>query len=290
MKIRYFFEFIIFKLFQFFLYPFPRSFYIKVGKLIGSLTFKVLKSKRNIAIENLKLAFGKEMDEKKIKDIAKKCFQHFGFLLFDLLWLMKKGEAHLKKITKIKGLEIIKRNKELGNGIIALSAHFGNWEVIPHALALEGFPVNSIARKFDNPFLDRVVRKFRERYGNKIIYKEEAKKEVPQILKRGGCIGILADQNTLKNKGVFVDFFGAPACTSTGLALFHLKYGSPILPIFAYPDKDYNYIIEIKEPIKKNPEDDVLQITQRYTKTIEEEIRRNPHLWLWIHNRWKEKP
>lgn len=280
----------IFKLFQFSLYPFPRNFYIKVGKLIGSTAFKLLKSKRNIAIENLKLAFGKEMEEREIIDLAKKCFRHFGSMIFDLLWLMKKGESHIKKITKIKGIEIIKRNKELGNGIIALSAHFGNWEIIPHALALEGFPVNSIARKFDNPFLDRVVRKFRERYGNKIIYKDEVKREVSQILRRGDCIGILADQNTLKNKGVFVDFFGKPACTSTGLAIFHLKYDSPILPIFAYPDENYNYIIEIKEPLNKEADDDVLKITQRYTKIIEEEIRKNPHFWLWIHNRWKEKP
>ncbi len=290
MKVRYILEFLLFKLIQIILYPFPRYFYIKAGKFTGLITFILLKSKRKIAIENLKLAFGNEMNEREIKKIAKKCFQHFGFLIFDILWFMKKDESYLKKISQIKGIDILKKNIELGKGVLILSAHFGNWEIVPHALALEGLLLNAIARKFDNPYLDRVVKEFRERTGNKIIYKQDAKKEAVEILKKGGCLAILADQNTLKDRGVFVDFFGTPACTSTGLAIFHLKYGSPIIPIFCYTDKNYNYIIEIKEPLQTKPDDDVLKITQAYTKIIEDEIRKCPHLWLWLHQRWKEKP
>ncbi len=290
MKVRHIFEFLLFKFIQIIFYPFPRKVHIKAGKFTGLIAYNLLKSKRRIAIENLKLAFGNKLDEKEIEKLSKESFQHFGFLIFDILWLMKKGEPSLRKIYKIKGIEILKKTKELGKGILSLSAHFGNWEVIPFALALEGFPVTAIARKFDNPFLDKVVKKFREGYGNKTIYKEEAKREVGEILRSGGILGILADQNTLKNKGVFVDFFGTPACTSTGLALFHIKYGSPILPIFCYPDENYNYIVEIKEPIKTEPEDNVLKITEKYTKIIEEEIRKKPHFWLWIHQRWKERP
>jgi KDO2-lipid IV(A) lauroyltransferase len=289
-KTRYILEFFLFRIIQLLLFPFPRKIYIGAGKLAGSFFFKILKNKRKIAIENLKLAFGKELGEREIEKIAKKCFQHFGVLIFDLLWLMKKGKNEVRKITKIKGIEILKEIKKSKKGGLILSAHFGNWEIVPHALALEGFPLNSIARKFDNPYLDRVLNKFRERYGNRIIYKQDAKREAIEILKKGDFLGILADQNTLKDHGVFVNFFGKPACTATGLAIFHMKYGSPIIPVFCYPDKDYNYTVEIKEPFQAEPEDDILKITEKYTKIIEDEIRKSPHLWLWIHQRWKEKP
>lgn len=290
MKVKHFFEFLLFKLVQILLYPFPRYIYIKAGEFIGSIAFGLFKSKRKIAIENLKLAFGNEMSEGEIKDMAKKCFHHFGFLIFDTLWFMKKRESHLKTITHIKGIDILKKTIGLGKGVIILSAHFGNWEIIPHVLVSEGIQINAIARKFDNPYLDKVIKKFRERSGNRIIYKQDAKKEAVETLKKGGCLAILADQNTLKDRGVFVDFFGIPACTSTGPAIFHLKYDSPIIPIFCYTDRNYNYIIEIKEPLPTKPEDDVLKITQRYTKIIEDEIRKRPHLWLWLHQRWREKP
>ncbi len=290
MKVRYILEFLLFKLIQILFYPFPRKVYIKAGKITGLIAYNLLKGKRRIAMENLKLAFGRELNEREVEELIKECFQHFGCLIFDILWLMKKGAKSLRKTYMIKGIDTLKKTKEMGKGVLFLSAHFGNWEIIPPVLALEGFPITAIARKFDNPFLDKIVKKFRERYGNKTIYKEEAKKEAREILKSGGILGILADQNTLKNRGVFVDFFGTPACTSTGLALFHIKYGSPILPIFCYPDENYNYIVEIKEPIKTEPEDDVLKITQGYTKIVEDEIRKSPHLWLWFHQRWKERP
>ncbi len=290
MKAKHLIEFILFKFIQILFYPLPRSLHIKAGKMTGSIAFNLLKSKRRIAMENLKLAFGKELDEKKIEEIARKCFQHFGILIFDLLWLMKKGEEEIRKITKIRGIEILREAKESKKGVLLLSAHFGNWEIVPHSLALQGFHINSIARKLDNPYLEKVLSKFRERHGNRIIYKQDARKEAIEILKKGDFLAILADQNTLKNHGVFVDFFGTPACTSIGLALFHIKYDSPIIPIFCYPDENYNYLIEIKKPLEKEPDEDVLKITQKYTKIIEDEIKKSPHLWLWVHQRWKEKP
>jgi len=290
MKMRHLIEFIFFKIIQILFYPLPRRFHLKAGKMTGFIAFNLLKSKRRIAMENLKLAFGKELDEKQIEKIAKKCFLHFGIIIFDLFWLMKNGEEEIRKITKIKGIEILKKAKESKKGGLILSAHFGNWEIVPHSLALEGFPINSIARKFDNPYLDRIITKFRERYGNRIIYKQDAKKEAIEILRKGDFLAIIADQNTLKNHGVFVNFFGVPACTAVGPALFHLKYGSPIIPLFCYPDENYNYTIEIKEPLPKEQDDDMLKITEKYTKIIEDEIKKGPHLWLWFHQRWKEKP
>jgi len=290
MKMRHLIEFIFFKIIQILFYPLPRRLHLKAGEITGLIAFNLLKSKRRIAMENLKLAFGKELNEKQIEKIAKKCFLHFGIIIFDLLWLMKNGEEEIRKITKIKGIEILKKAKESKKGGLILSAHFGNWEIIPHSLALEGFPINSIARKFDNPYLDRIITKFRERYGNRIIYKQDAKKEAIEILRKGDFLAILADQNTLKNHGVFVNFFGAPACTAVGPALFHLKYGSPIIPLFCYPDENYNYTIEIKKPLQTEPDDDMLKITEKYTKIIEDEIKKGQHLWLWFHQRWKEKP
>ncbi|MGQ9617528.1 MAG: lysophospholipid acyltransferase family protein [Candidatus Aminicenantia bacterium] len=289
-KTRYFLEYLLFKIIYGLLYPFPRRFYISVGRFTGYLLFYLLKSKRKIAIDNLTLAFGKEKDKVEIELIAKKCFQHFGIMVFDLMWFMKKGEKEIKTLCKIEKIENLTSAIAHGKGILLLSAHFGNWELIPLALAINGHPINAIARKFDNPYLDRVVTKFRERYGNKVIYKQDAKREVIEFLCKGGCVGILPDQNTLKNHGIFVDFFGVPACTSTGLAVFHLKYNSPIVPVFCFPDSNFNYIIEVKKPIFANSDDSLLKVTHQYTKIIEDEIRSSPHLWLWFHQRWKEKP
>ncbi len=287
---RYLFEFLAFKILYIIFYPFPRKIHLITGKFLGTIIFFLLKSKRKIALNNLRLAFGKEKSESEIKTIAKRCFQHLGSTIFDLIWFMKKGEECVKKTCKINGMENLQKARELGKGVLLLSAHFGNWEIILHILTIEGFPLTAIARKLDNPYLNATITKFREKYGGRIILKQEAKKEATKMLKNGGLVLILADQNTLKTRGIFVDFFGTPACTSTGLALFHLKYGSPIIPIFCYPGENHNYIVEIMNPIETSPEDSLLKITQTYTKIIEDKIRKNPHLWLWVHQRWKEKP
>jgi KDO2-lipid IV(A) lauroyltransferase len=201
--------------------------------------------------------------------------------------------ARRNALLKVEGEEHILQALRAGRGVLVFSAHFGNWEAASQAVSGLG-PLNVVARPLDNPLLEARLTEFRTRLGAKVISKYQASRPILQALHRNEIVAILIDQRVQRKEAVFVDFFGAPAATTPGLASFYLRTRSPLIPVFCHPAPASSYLVRIGPPLHVEPGDecgrDVLKITQASTKMIEAEIRRNPGLWFWFHNRWKTRP
>jgi KDO2-lipid IV(A) lauroyltransferase len=179
-------------------------------------------------------------------------------------------------------------------GLIMLTGHYGNWEILGYVLATLGFPTVSIARPLDNPYVSDFVFGVREKTGQRIIAKKGATEEVTDVLDHHGVVGFIADQNA-GSKGVFVDFFGRKASTYKSIALLAMQYEVPVVIGYARRIKDrFRFECSSQDIIYpadwKDQADPLRYITQRYTKAIEDFVRADPGQYLWVHRRWKSRP
>lgn len=271
----------------------PRSVCLRTGEVCGDLVFRLDRKHRRLALANLETAFGPAADPAERRRLARDSFRHFGRVTADNLKWVHLGTARRAGLLRIVGGEHIRRVIDEGRGGLLFTAHFGNWEVAAEAVAALA-PLNVVARPLDNPLVEAELTRFRRRLGARIISKFQAAKPILQALRRNELVAILIDQNVLRSQAVFVDFFGRPAATTPGLASFHLRARSPLVPVFCLPGPRSTYLVRIGEPLTFEPsgdiEADVLKITRACTKMIETEIRENPGLWFWFHNRWKTRP
>jgi KDO2-lipid IV(A) lauroyltransferase len=271
----------------------PRPACLWVGQAFGTLIFRLDRKHRRLALANLETAFGPAADPATRRRLARDSFWHFGRVTADNLKWIHLGAARRTKLLRVEGEEHIRRVIDAGRGGLIFTAHFGNWEVAVEAVAALA-PLNVVARPLDNPLVEAELARFRKRLGARIISKFQAAKPILQALRRNELVAILIDQNVLRSQAVFVDFFGRSAATTPGLASFHLRTRSPLIPVFCLPGPLSSYLVRIGEPLNFSPsgefERDVLKITQACTKMIETEIRRNPGFWFWFHNRWKSRP
>src|SRR5581483_6104245 len=179
-------------------------------------------------------------------------------------------------------------------GLIMLTGHYGNWEILGYVLATLGFETTSIARPLDNPYVNDYVLGVRERQGQRILAKKGATTEVTALLERGGTVCFIADQNA-GSKGIFVDFFGRKASTYKSIGLLAMRYEVPVVIGYARRlDDRFRFRVATQDiiwPEDWQSQDDPLRyITQRYTKAIEDIVRADPGQYLWVHRRWKSRP
>jgi len=261
-----------------------------VGRLIGRLFFLIDKRHRNITIENLTHAFGREKNSAVIRNIACKVFENLMQIPFEMTLIPKLQRKDLGSIIKVEGLHHLQAAYQKKRGILCLSAHVGNWELIPTVLSLLEYPPAMIVRPLDCKPLDILVSKLRTWHGGSIIPKQSSMRKVLKSLKQGKLVGILLDQHAGGQDGKIVDYFGRPACTNKGLALLALKTEAPIVPMFLVRN-DAHYkmwcapeVFLIRTGDKTR---DVEANTQLCTKIIESVVRQYPDQWLWVHRRWK---
>jgi len=210
-------------------------------------------------------------------------------------WTEAQRRDNIEDVVILDGHENFLEGKNRGKGVIYLTGHIGAWELSSYAHALYGFPLHYMARPLDNGPLDRLVNDYRGRSGNRPVYKNEAARTMLKVLKEDGTLGILADQNTMPGEGIFVDFFGKPACTTTGIARVALHTDAAVVPGYAYWDANLRkYRLRFEPPVELvrtgDAERDVRENTQKFAKVIEEIIRQHPEQWIWIHARWKNRP
>ncbi|MBI2026688.1 MAG: lysophospholipid acyltransferase family protein [Deltaproteobacteria bacterium] len=257
------------------------------GILIGWVLFHVLPKRRNIVQTNIKLAYPEKTNQ-QIEELSRKNFQHYGTILAEILFFRKK--KYFQNLIKIERPHIIQNALLKKRGVILMSAHLGNWEVGLHAFKLHFPPFYVVAREIKSVWASYVMKKFRTRYGVEVVPAKNSYRMMLQLLRENKIIGFAYDQHHGK-RGIYVDFFGQPAATSPGIAMLARETGAVVIPTFNYRNPDGSFTLTCDLPMyyiqTDNPEFDLFNNTQIFTKKIEEWVRKFPQQWFWLHRRWK---
>jgi len=260
---------------------------------ISRLVYYLSSKHRLIAIHNLMRSFP-EKSLKEVCRIAKRSYEGFAIMIVEFTEILSMKRENLHHWISIIGLEHYTAACREGKGVLLFGAHFGNWEIGNVALALLTRPLVFMVRLLDNPFMEEVTTYLRAACGNISLHKENAMRKTLRLLRKGETINILVDQNVAWYEGTFVDFFGRPACTTSGVAQLALHTGAAVMPAFTRRLPGGRYLLEIgpKTDIidTGNRDADIFINTQKITKIIEEYVRKYPEQWLWLHQRWKTKP
>ncbi len=270
----------------------PRSLAISLGSALGSLASKLDKKRTGIAVENIRRAFP-AMSAKEAHALAAEAFENLGVMLFEFMRIPWLDAASMKRFVDVEGFENFQRALAKNKGVIVLTGHLGNWEMMGAALGHLVHPLDIVARDLDNPAMDEFVSWARRRAGNRLVPKNRTMRRLLRSLAENGVVAVLLDQNVTRSEGVFVDFFGTPACTNKGPALLASVSGAAVVPIFNVREGK-RYRIRILEEVEMadtgDREKDAATNTQRCTKVIEEAVRKSPGQWFWVHRRWKTRP
>ncbi len=294
--IRYILEYGLFLLAHQVVRPLSATTVYRLGKNLGLLLYRLSGKRQRVARINLDIAFGDEKSHAEKTQILKQCAIQHSVSLLQFLWVAHNPEKRAKELIEgePEGLDVVQECLGRGKGILFLTAHYGNWEVmgVNHGLENVGKLV-SIARMLDNPYLERFVLRVRTCTGNRILYRDENPIKLVRALKNNECLAVMMDQNA-GDWGTFVDFFGKHASTARALPLLSYKHGTPILPMFCFPVGDGKYRIvygpELRLKKSGNKDDDVVAWTAACLKHLEWVIKQQPEPWLWFHRRWKSRP
>jgi KDO2-lipid IV(A) lauroyltransferase len=272
----------------------PRPVARFVGARTAALLFWIRPGLRAAAAENLQLAFP-EWTTKERRAVIRGMVRQLGWMAAEFARFPKLTKGNIERVALLEGFENFAAAKEQGKGVLFLTGHISAWELTPVAQALFGNPLHFLVRPIDNPRVDALITKYRCMSGNHPIEKNQSARAVLKVLKENGAVGILADQNTQWTEGVFVDFFGIPACTTAGLARFALHTGAAVVPAFLHWDhaiRKYRLCFGPQVELSRTGDDaaDIRENTQRFTRVIESHVRRFPEQWLWVHRRWKTRP
>lgn len=287
---RQYLEYFLILLLKSFITIFPLNKARKIALKLSDLAYFLLFKRRNIAIENLTNAFP-EKDFAEIKSIAKQVFQNIGITFIELFYFPKLDNTIIHHQVKYKNLNLMLEKCEKNKGLIMLSGHYGNWELLAFSTGyISGYPLTIIVKTQSNKLVDKLINEYRTLLGNKIVPMQNAVREIFKTLDRGGVVAMLADQSAPK-ESVFVKFFNREVATFQGPAVFALKTKTPVLMGFIIRKEDFSYEVILEEiktdDLNEFNEENIRILTQRHTALLEEYIRRYPHLWMWTHRRWK---
>lgn len=294
--LRYILEYILFTLARMAVRFLSAATVYSLGRTLGQALYRVSAKRRGIARLNLDLAFGNEKTPAEKTRIVKESMIQQCVSLFQFLWVSSNPETRASQLIEgePEGLDVVAECLGRGRGVLFLTAHYGNWEImgVNHGYHCPGNLV-SIARRLDNPHLERFVLRLRTVSGNRILYRDESPIKLVRALKNNECLAVMMDQNA-GDWGTFVDFFGKAASTARALPLLSYNHGTPILPMFCFPTGSGKYRIvygpELRLKKSGNKEEDVVHWTQACVQHIEWVLRQQPEPWMWIHRRWKSRP
>jgi KDO2-lipid IV(A) lauroyltransferase len=267
--------------------PLPWRFGVALGGMIGLLFFYCSGRYRRRSYENLKIAFG--ANEMALQ-IVKKSFVHLGKTLIELLKISSIDPNEINKLVSWEGEEYLQDAKQ--NGILLVTGHIGNWELMGAALALRGYRLHAIAAPLHNPYIDRWMIDFRSRFGVETVSRgtPSSSRRILDALKKKEMLALLIDQDTKKADGVFVDFFNKKAYTPTGAAQLALRSDATAVTAFITRLPDGRHQITVEKPlilsITGDRKQDVETNTALLTTRIEQHIRCHPDQWVWMHQRW----
>jgi Kdo2-lipid IVA lauroyltransferase/acyltransferase len=245
-------------------------------------------------MRNLALAFPEKSEADRAR-ILRAEFASLGRQLAEVCHFPKYTRENVEEVVVYEGLENYEQAHARGKGVLFLTAHFGGWELSAFTHSLHGHWMHVVVRAMDNVYLDRLIRRYRTMHGNQVVEKDDFVRGLLAAMKAGEVVGILMDTNMTPPQGIFVDFFGIPACTASGLARIALRTDAAVVPTFTIWDADLKkYRLRFDPAVdlvrSGDLEADIHANTQKFTTIIEEYVRNYPEQWLWVHRRWKTRP
>ena len=277
----------------FLLYPLPLRVSVKLGALMGRAAFYIIPKERRKTLDHLGAAFADKKSQEEIRETAMKVFSNLGRNAAEWLNYPKLDKRWFEKNVTTQGFERLLEAHKRKKGVIILTGHFGNWELLAAYLGLFGCKGAIIARKIYVEQFNTFFVKMRGHFGHENIYRDESPKRVLKFLRDGGYMGVLPDQDVDSLEGVFVDFFGKPAYTPTSPVKLAIKTGAALMPsLLLRTGGRFTFFVdnEIKLDITGDKERDVLVNTAKWMNVFEKYIRRYPDQWVWMHRRWKTRP
>jgi KDO2-lipid IV(A) lauroyltransferase len=272
----------------------PRNAARRAGAALGFLAWCVLPNLRRTGLRNLELAFPELPAEGRLR-LLRGVYRHLGWQLGEFCQMPRYTRDNTRDLIRYEGLNHYLAASQRGKGVLIVTGHLGAWELSSFWHSLMGHPMTMVIRRLDNPRVDKLVNDIRCLHGNRVVHKDDFARGLLQAMRRGDTVGILMDTNMTPPQGVFVPFFGVPACTASGLARVALRTGAAVLPGFlVWEPAEDKYVLHFDEQIPLiatgDDEHDVLANTAQFTAAIEVFIRRYPDQWLWVHRRWKTRP
>ena len=272
----------------------PRNAARSLAVFVAGAAYRLLPTLQRTAEFNLRLAFP-EWNDARRDEVIRGMVRNLAWMAAEFARFPRYTPRNITDVVILAGQENFLGGQRRGKGVLYLTGHIGAWELSSFAHALYGFPLRYMARPLDNARVDALVNRYRCLSGNRPIFKNESARAMLKILKESGTVGILADQNTMPEEGVFVDFFGKTACTTTGIARVALHTDAAVVPGYAYWDDSVGkYRLRFEPAVELvrtgDTERDVFVNTQKFAKVIEDIIRKHPTQWVWVHARWKTRP
>ncbi len=272
----------------------PRALADRLARVYARLLDRALPRLRRVAYRNLALALP-ELAAARHREIVDGVFRSIARVLVAFAKfpaIRRDSVKHpdsLKHWIRCEGLEYVEAALREGRGVLFATAHLGNWELSAYAHALLAAPMDVVVRPLDNPLIDAAVERRRGLSGNRTIGKREYARAILKALAANRAVGILVDQNSAADSGVFVDFFGVKACAGVGFAKLAARSGAAVIPGFAvWEEAEKRYVLRFRPPIEITG--DAARDTQAVQSELERAIRQYPGQWLWIHRRWKTRP
>ena len=259
-----------------------------LGASIGGLGWYVAGRDRRRTLDHLGVAFPERSADERAR-LGRECFLHLGRTLGESLWFFTRGCEELARHVEVEGLEAAAAARADGRPAVFITGHCGNWELMAAVSNCNGLGITVVARGLDEAPLQRLLGGLRTRFGSRTIERGErgAARQLLRTLRSGGALGMLIDQDT-KVDGVWVPFFGRPAYTPVGAARIALHQKTVVIPCFIERRADGSHLARFQPPL--DLPDDEVAATALMTRAIEEQIRRVPEQWVWMHRRWRRQP
>ena len=262
----------------------------KFSTILALIFFYIIPIRKQTVFENLRKAFP-EFDEEKIKEVAFNCYRSVLISFFEILYMQKMSRSEIINMLNIENADLIIKNHQYGKGVILLSAHFGNWELIATSVSARiNIPFHVVVKHQSNPYVDRKINSIRIRWGNEIVPLGISIRNIYKELKNKNLVAMVADQRGPAD-GLRIKFFGLDTAVYTGPAMLAIKTGTPLIYGITIRQPDYSYKVVLEkidvESLPDNEDEKVKEVSQRLASFLEKYIRQYPEQWLWMHKIWK---
>lgn len=293
MKISHGIEYLLVRCLAFVFQILPRRAAINLGGKLGRATGNLWKSRHDVIINNLKIAFGDELDDQKREELARGVFTNIGMTFSEVSRFSGMSKQELLEIVENEGGEVFQEALDYGRGAILTGSHFGNWELVGAYINALGYPVDFLVRGQHNKLVDSFLTRLRKSVGINDIHSDSSggMKEVIRALKDNRQVAIVSDQHA-GSGGILIKFFGQLVSVPRAPATLAVKMGCPIISGYILRRPDYKFFCRFGPAFYPDPEaateDEILRLTKLYTTGFEKVIREHPDHWLWTHRRFKK--